>query len=62
MIFDHKNFVRDLKSFSIKGFLAVLISPFKRMKARIVEDDNVTEIADNTEKCEKEIDYEESLK
>lgn len=49
MIFDRKRFARDLKSFSWKGFLALILSPFKRMKMRIVEDDSVLETTNLTE-------------
>ena len=40
MIFDHKNFFKNIKSFSWTGFLLILCIPFNRIKARIVEDDN----------------------
>ena len=49
MIFDRKNFVKDVKGFTWKGFLAVLLTPFKKMKARIFEDDVVAEIAGDAE-------------
>ena len=49
LIFDRKNFVRDVKSFTWKGLLAALVSPFKKIKARILEDDVIPETADNTE-------------
>ena len=47
MIFDHKNFVKDIKNFTWKGFLATLCSPIKKIKQRIVEDDNTTESTNN---------------
>lgn len=49
MIFDHKNFIKDLKSFTWKGFFSALLSPLRKMKARIVEDDKSVEIANDTE-------------
>ena len=49
MIFDHKNFVKAVKSFTWKGFLALLISPFKKMKAYILKDDNVVEATNEIE-------------
>ena len=40
MIFDYKNFVNDIKSFTWRGFAATLLSPVRKMKVRIFEDDN----------------------
>lgn len=47
LIFDYKNFVKDIKNFTLKGFLATLYSPIKKIKARIIEDDNVNESTKN---------------
>ena len=54
MIFDRKNFIKDVKSFTWKGFLAFLLSPFKKIKARIFEDDAPSEPADNAPTAEEE--------
>ena len=42
MIFDHKNFVKDMKSVTWKGFVSKLLLPVRKMKTRIFEDDPVT--------------------
>lgn len=55
MIFDHKNFIKDLKRFTWRGFLALLISPLKKIKARIFEDDKAVKIIENAEDSLKEV-------
>lgn len=55
LIFDRKNFVNDIKNFTWKGFFAALLSPFKKIKARIVEDDNVVTCVDYNANPAKEI-------
>ncbi len=47
LIFDHKNFVKDIKNFTWKGFLATLCSPIKKIKQHIVENDNTNESTNN---------------
>ena len=41
LIFDHKNFIKDIKGFTLKGFLEAIISFFKKIKSCIIEDDNI---------------------
>ena len=54
MIFDHKNFVKDVKAFTWKKFLSALCSPFRKMKALVMQDDNVVEVEENSETTTKE--------
>lgn len=49
MIFDYKNFVKDVKSFTWAGLLAVLCTPFTKIKAIAQEDDRVMENTQSTE-------------
>lgn len=48
MIFDHKNFVKDVKSFTWKGFLLFLTSPYRKFKALIFADDKAVKLATET--------------
>ena len=43
LIFDRKNFIKDIKNFTWKGFLTGLCAPFRKLKARFVEDDKACE-------------------
>jgi hypothetical protein len=56
MIFDRKNFINSIKSFTWRGFFGALCSPFKKIRERIFEDDKASEIADGAERSSEELE------
>ena len=54
MIFDRKNFVKDAKNFTLRGFWAAILSPARKMKVRIFEDDNIPAVAAGEENLTSE--------